>query len=211
MKTEELIDFLAAGSETAVPHGVFKWLAKALAAGAVGALLVMLLGWGPRPDLASAFATAPFLWRMAFMLSVIAIAYFLTSRLARPGLSSRHEWLLVAAPFIVAWLIAAQVLLAAPERHALLFGATWKSCSLNIAAISIPVWLALMWSIRGLATTRFRITGFVAGFLAGAIAALVYCFTCDEMSVPFWSLWFFIGMLLPAIAGALCSRWILRW
>ena len=47
--------------------------------------------------------------------------------------------------------------------------------------------------------------------LAGATAALVYCLHCTEMEAPFIGLWYVIGMLIPAVVGALLGRALLRW
>ena len=49
------------------------------------------------------------------------------------------------------------------------------------------------------------------GFLAGAGAALVYCLHCPESTAPFIGLWYTLGMLIPAIAGALLGPRLLRW
>ena len=50
-----------------------------------------------------------------------------------------------------------------------------------------------------------------AGLLSGTTAALVYCLHCPEMAAPFIGFWYLLGMLIPALAGALLSHRLLRW
>jgi predicted lysophospholipase L1 biosynthesis ABC-type transport system permease subunit len=59
--------------------------------------------------------------------------------------------------------------------------------------------------------TEFAVLGLVAGLLAGAVATRVYCLHCPEMEAPFWGLWYFLGMLVPAFAGLLLGPRLLRW
>jgi hypothetical protein len=51
----------------------------------------------------------------------------------------------------------------------------------------------------------------VAGLLAGATATMVYCLHCPEMGVPFWGVWYFLGILIPAAVGLLLGPRLLRW
>jgi hypothetical protein len=40
---------------------------------------------------------------------------------------------------------------------------------------------------------------------------LVYTLHCPELAAPFLGLWYVLGMLLPALAGAALGPWLLRW
>jgi hypothetical protein len=62
-----------------------------------------------------------------------------------------------------------------------------------------------------MAPTRLRLCGGVAGLLAGSSATMVYCLHCPEMGVPFWGLWYFLGILIPAAIGLLLGPRLLRW
>ena len=75
----------------------------------------------------------------------------------------------------------------------------------------MPLFIGIFWAVRGMAPTRLRLTGAVAGLLAGAAATMVYCLHCPEMEAPFWGLWYFLGMLVPAFAGLLLGPRLLRW
>jgi hypothetical protein len=65
--------------------------------------------------------------------------------------------------------------------------------------------------MKGLAPTRLRLAGAVAGLLAGAVGALVYCLHCPEMGAPFIGFWYLLGTLIPTSVGALLGPQLLRW
>ncbi len=75
----------------------------------------------------------------------------------------------------------------------------------------MPALAVLLHAMRGLAATRPVAAGRVAGLLAGAIGTLVYCLRCPETAVPFWALWYLVGMGVPALAGGLLGPRVLRW
>jgi hypothetical protein len=90
-------------------------------------------------------------------------------------------------------------------------GRTWKYCLVGIPTLAVPVFVATLWAMKGLAPTRLSLAGAVAGLLSGAIAALVYALHCPEMEAPFLGVWYVAGMLIPAAAGALLGPLVLRW
>ena len=90
-------------------------------------------------------------------------------------------------------------------------GRTWKYCLLGIPTLAVPVFVATLWVVKGLAPTRLSLAGAAAGLLAGAVAALVYALHCPEMEAPFLGVWYVAGMLIPAAAGALLGPLVLRW
>lgn len=213
MKTDDLIALLANQTAPIDPRMATKRFAIALLVGVSTALLWVVLVLGVRSDLSLAVRTSMFWVKLALPLCLLIGAGAMVVRLARPGLSCGGGRVWVGAGVAVVWLGAAAVLLQAlpSERLALLFGLTWKTCVLNIALLSIPGLIGVFWALRGLAPTRLRLAGASGGLLAGAAATLVYCLHCPEMGVPFWALWYVLGMLAPALAGALLGpRW-LRW
>ena len=134
-------------------------------------------------------------------------------RLSRPG--ARLGWVpgALAAPVLAMWLLTAYVLLGAPlpERAELVMGRTWEYCLFDVPLLSVPVLVATLWAMKGLAPTRLALAGGAAGLLAGAIGALVYALHCPEMEAPFIGVWYVAGMLIPAAAGALLGPIVLRW
>lgn len=213
MKTDDLISMMAAGAAPVDHRLPARRMAQALALGGAGALMLMLLMFGLRPDLRAVLATPLFWIKLAFPMALILGSLLVLRRLLRPGLRVGLNWAAIAAPSAAIWLGGALVLLAAPaaERIPLLMGLTWRTCPFNIALLSLPLCVTIVWAVRAMAPTRLRLTGAIAGLLAGATATLVYCLHCPEMGVPFWGLWYFLGMLIPAAAGLLLGPRLLRW
>ncbi|MCP1646951.1 MULTISPECIES: DUF1109 domain-containing protein [Pseudomonas aeruginosa group] len=213
MKTNELIDLLSAG-ESAVDRRVLgKRLAIALFAGGLGALLLMAALFGVRPDLAEVSRTPLFWAKVALPGSLAPLALWLSSRLARPGVSGGAAWVLLGLPVLAVWLGGALELAGVPveARAGLILGKTWRTCALNIALLSVPAFISVFWALRGLAPTRLRLAGAAGGLLAGATATLAYCLHCPEMGVSFWGVWYLLGMLVPSVLGALLGPRLLRW
>ena len=213
MKTNDLIDMLSRGPVAVAPHAIRRRYTVALAWGLAGAVLLMMLMLGVRPDLAAAAMLPQFWFKVLFAFCMTLLALLVSTRLARPGMALKQWPLALAAPVLVVWLAAAAILLqAAPEqRLPLLLGSTWKVCPLLIAVLSIPSFGALMWAMRGLAPTRLRAAGAAAGLLSGALATLVYCLHCPELEPSFVGVWYLAGMMIPTIAGALLGPRLLRW
>ncbi|WP_374437994.1 DUF1109 domain-containing protein [Pseudomonas panipatensis] len=213
MKTDELIAMLAAGETTVDRHVLARRFALALLGGSLGALLLMAALYGVRADLAEVARTPLFWAKVALPASLASLALWLSSRLARPGVKGGGAWLALCLPVLLVWLGAALALAGAPveARAELIFGRTWRTCPLNIALLSVPVFIAVFWALRGLAPTRQRQAGAAGGLLAGATATLAYCLHCPEMGVPFWGIWYLLGMLVPTLLGAALGPRLLRW
>jgi len=213
MKTDELVTLLATGADPVDRHVAMRRYAIALSGGVVGAALLLSMLLRVRPDLAEA-ALQPLFWiKLGFVASLVAAGLFANLRLSRPG--ARLDWVpaAIAAPILLMWIIGGWTLLDAEpqQRLDLFFGATWKSCPFLIAMLAIPLFIGIMWAMRGLAPTRPRQAGFAAGLLAGATAALVYCLHCPELETPFIGFWYLLGILIPAGFGAWIGGRLLRW
>lgn len=213
MKTDELIALLAAAEGPVDRHALARRLGLALLGGVVCALLLTIAIYGVRGDLAEVARTPLFWAKVALPGSLALLGIGLTQRLARPGVKGGALWALLGLPLVLVWAGAAISLTGAPveARADLIFGRTWRTCPLNIALLSAPSFIAVFWALRGLAPTRLRQAGAAGGLLAGATATLVYCLHCPEMGVPFWGLWYLLGMLLPTVLGALLGPRLLRW
>jgi hypothetical protein len=213
VKTDELINMLATGTVAVEPHAAARRYTAAIGGGALGAAVLMATLLGVRPDLAEV-ALLPMFWaKLAFAAGLTLASLFAALRLSRPGLRLERLPGALAAPVLAMWMLAAAVLAGADpaERARLFFGETWTSCPLLIALLSAPSFAALLWAMKGLAPTRLRLAGAAAGLLAGAIGALVYSLHCPEIAAPFLGFWYLLGMLIPAIAGALLGPRCLRW
>lgn len=213
MKTDELIAMLASGAVAVEPEALRRRYAQALGWGTFGTTLLMAILLGVRPDIAEA-ARLPMFWmKLAFPAALAAGALLATVRLSRPGVRLGRVPAAIAAPILAVWLLAAMVLLgAAPgEQHKLIFGDTWVYCPFIIAALSVPLFGALLWAMRGLAPTQLVLAGAAAGLLAGSGGALIYALHCPETTAPFLAIWYVLGMSIPAAVGAAIGPSVLRW
>lgn len=213
MKTDDLISMLASGVTPVDRHALAKRFVVAVVVGLVTATLLVMLILGVRPDLASV-ATTPIFWaKIAFPLCLMIGALSVVMRLARPGVTPGSGSLLIVAAIAAVWAGAFYVLATAtPDtRIAMILGKTWRVCPLIIPLLSIPGFLATFWALRGLAPTRLKLAGASGGLLAGSMATLAYSLHCPEMEVPFWGVWYLLGILIPTVIGAAFGpRW-LRW
>ena len=212
MKTDELVSLLAADTAP-LARAASRQIAIALLVSLPLAALVMQLGFGVRADFRQAVSW-PMFWVKVLAPCAVAAASFVTlHRLARPGVDVRAGWIAIATPIALLWLLAFATYLRAPDsaRAALVWGQTWRACALNIAQISVPVFVAVFVALKHLAPPRLALAGACAGALAGAAAAAVYAFHCPEMALPFIAIWYVAGIALPTVAGALLGPRLLRW
>jgi hypothetical protein len=188
-------------------------MSLALVFSLAGAVLVLLVAHGIRPDVRAMLATPVFWAKVALPLSMALAAIRIAARLSQPGVTVGGAWISLALPIAIVWLIALAVLWVAQPgvRGAMVLGHTWRTCPLNIALLSFPALGAMFWAMRGLAPTRPTLAGAAAGLLACTIGALVYSLHCPEVHVPFWATWYPLGMALPAAIGSLFGRRLLRW
>ena len=213
MKTEDLITMLATGVQPVRRRAAATRLALALLPGVALALVVVLAGFGLRPDLAQAMAGAGFWLKMALPLSLAAAGFALAQRLGRPGVRAGAAGWGALLPVLILWAVALWVLLRAPEgtRAALVMGSTWRSCALNIGLLALPTFIAVLAALRTLAPTRPAAAGAAAGLLAAGVGAAVYALHCPEVEAPFLAVWYVAGMALPVLAGAAVASRLLRW
>jgi len=213
MKTDDLISLLAEGEGPVQLNATGRRLGLAVLLGLLAAVLMTVALYGVRSDLAEVARTPLFWAKVALPSSLAALGLWLTSRLARPGVRGGLAWGLLGLPLLLLWLGAALSLAGAPldARADLLFGRTWRTCALNITLLSLPGLVSVFWALRGLAPTRLRQAGAAGGLLAGSTATLAYCLHCPEMGVPFWGVWYVLGMLLPTALGAWLGPRLLRW
>jgi hypothetical protein len=213
MRTDQLIDALAAAAGPVDRRAPMRQLLLAAAAGLALAGVLMLALLGLNPALADDAQQTMFWAKLAFIAAAVSAGLLAAHTLARPGAPlARPAWL-VAAPFAALWLFAGTALwLTAPgERTAVLMGDTWQACPLNVALLSAPALALALRAMRGLAPTRLRLAGAAAGLLAGAIGALAYTLHCPELTLPFIGAWYVLGMAIPVTVGAAVGTRVLQW
>jgi hypothetical protein len=213
MKTEDLIGLLAAGETRVAPHLVRQRFAAAMGWSIPLAALVMVIVYGLRADLVQALSGTVFWMKLAFAGALALFAGLATDRLGRPGMRVAGVWAGLAAPVVLLWFAAAAALVGADpaERAELVFGSSWRSCPFNIALISLPLFAAMLWFVKGMAPTEPALAGASAGLLSGAVATLIYALHCPESSVTFVGIWYVLGIAIPTLVGAALGPRLLRW
>lgn len=213
MKTDDFISMLASGVAPVDRRTLAKRFSGAVLAGLLSATLLVMVIMGVRPDLHQVMATPIFWAKTAFPLCLMIGALSMVTRLARPGIATGPGKLLITAAIAAVWIGSIYVLLvAAPDdRLTIILGETWQVCALNITLLSIPGFIAVFWALSGLAPTRLKLSGACGGLLAGAMATIAYSLHCPEMEVPFWGVWYTLGMLVPTMVGVMIGQICLRW
>jgi len=212
MKTSELIQLLAQ-SEPIQPVAPARRLMPAALGGAVAALGLLLLTLGLQP-LGSAVEASWFWMKAGYGLSVALAGLLLLIPLARPGarIGLAGVAILAIGVLLMSMMAMHQAVRAPPgAATSLWMGHTWRVCPWRIAGLAIPIWLALIFALRGLAPTRLALSGAAAGLMAGGLAAAVYGLWCQESAAPFVVVWYSGGIAIAALAGALAGRRLLRW
>lgn len=213
MKTDDLVLMLSNGIEPTPKHVPARRCAIALGWGMPISFALMLSTIGLLAELKAALELPGFWIKLGFVLSLAVASLSATMRLSRPGASRKHIPLILSAPVIVLWGLAIVSLLQteASFRIPLLMGKTWAECPGLIAMLSLPIFVATLWAMRGLAPTNLRLAGASAGLFSGAAGACIYTLHCPEMDAPFIAIWYLSGILVPAIVGMALGPRLLRW
>ena len=211
MKTDDLIDALAAGLQPAPPARLNAPLLACAAAASVAAVAILL---GIRPALAESLSY-PALWMKGLYTAALAgAALWLSARAGRPGADTRLPLAVLAAIVGLAVLWGAAELLLAPasERLPDWLGRTWTICGRNILLVSAAAAVPTFLSARRLAPTRPAFSGFALGMATGGIAATAYgVLHCPESTVAFVATWYTLGVAAAGLIGAVAGRFALRW
>lgn len=210
MKTDDLIEALAAGIEPVGPARLSPLMIAGALSVAVTAVVVLL---GVLPDLAEV-VRGPVFWVKAAYTGALAVAsLWLVTRLGRPGTAiGLAGWSIAAIVGLAGVVAAIELVLLPPEaRVDDLMGFTWKVCALNILRVSAFTAPLIFLAARRLAPTRPMQAGAAAGLLTGAIAATAYGLHCPEATAAFVAVWYTLGMAGAAAIGAVIGRFALRW
>jgi hypothetical protein len=213
MKTDDLIDLLAADTLPVQRHAAPRRLALALLVALPATALLMWTFLGINPQLRHDAGNGMFWAKLAAPLLMALAALQLVARLGRPGARTRAAWVAWCVPIAALWLLALASLLRAPvaDYPELMLGRTWRVCAENIVLLSLPAFIGAIWVLRSLAPVRLALAGAGAGALSGAVATTVYALHCPELAAPFVAIWYVLGMAACVGAGALLGPRLLRW
>jgi hypothetical protein len=211
VKTDDLINTLAAGAGPAPRAVAARRLVPAVVAGGLASTLLAMFTLGLVPDLG---AVGIALWvKLGYAAALAGAAGWLTSKLARPVSHASKPAMLVVVVLVAMALAGLSALLGAPsgERVSLLMGQSWLRCPWAVLAFSLPALAATLAAVRSLAPTRLCAAGLAAGLLAGAAGAFGYAFACVEQSAAFIALWYTLGIGMSGALGAALGPRVLRW
>ncbi|MCO4315733.1 DUF1109 domain-containing protein [Phyllobacterium sp. 21LDTY02-6] len=213
MATDDLIARLAGDLKPVQPDQVGRRVAIGFGASLAVSSLLMYFWLGLRPDMMSAVWTWPFWVKLGYTFALSLAGIWAVKRIAYPlGRIRPH---LVAIAMAVTALVAlaiGQLSMMPPESHMpLLMGKSVAVCTLYITTLAMPFLVGAFWILRGLAPTRLTLAGAAAGLAAGGLGSLVYSFHCTEGGMPFIAIWYTLGVMGPALIGALAGRYLLRW
>lgn len=212
MDTESLIRGLAKDSRLATP-GMATVLAAALAVAAVAGGFVFFAALGPRPDIAAAAETPRFLFKFVLTLTLAASAAAALLVSSRPGASlGAAKLALAAAPLLALAALLVELATVPPAD----WGTRWIGKNILICLTFIPlIGLGplgiLLWAMRRGAPTRPRLSGALAGLVAGGISASFYAAHCTDDSPFFVVTWYTLAIAVLVLVGSFAGGRLLRW
>lgn len=211
MKTDDLIDALAAGLQPAPPARLNALLLACAAAGSVVAVTLLL---GVRPALVDVLSSPTTWMKGLYTTGLAGAALWLSFRAGRPGADTRAPLVALGAIVGLALLWGAVELIttAGDERLAEWLGRTWAICGRNILLVSAVAVVPTFLSARRLAPTRPAFSGFALGVATGGIAATAYgMLHCPESTAAFVATRYTLGVAAAGLIGAVAGRFALRW
>ncbi|WP_425994843.1 NrsF family protein [Caulobacter sp. DWR1-3-2b1] len=199
----------APGWSTATLH---KRLLEIAAAGALAAVLLVLVWLHPRADFWVAIGQ-PFFWlKVLYTVALAAVALGGATAVARPGVSMRPALATGAAVVAVMALAAA---FEAPSLDAAMLTHVFDpagalACAAYVAILSAPMLLIAGIGLRGIELERPAATGLFVGLFSGAVAASVYGVHCHGSTFLFVALSYTAAILLCGAVGAVGLKLISR-
>lgn len=211
MKTEQLVASLVADrAQSSAPLG--RAVARAVALGALVSIAIFAIEFGPRVDLAAAFATWRFDLKLLLVLAALVAASGACIALARPLSSRAWRRGVVPVALIAAAGLAGELLLAPPGSWAAkLVGSNALVCLTAIPILALAPLAGLLLALRRAAPASPALAGAASGALAAAVAAALYAFHCFDDSPLFVLTWYSLAAIPVILVGAALGHRLLRW
>lgn len=211
MKTEQLVASLVADrAHSFAPLG--RSVARAVAIGSLVSLAIFAVEFGPRVDLAAAFAT----WRFDLKLVLVLVALLAASgaciALARPLASGSWRRGVAVLAFVALSGLAIELILApAGTWGTRLVGSNALVCLTAIPLFALAPLAGLLLVLRRAAPASPALAGAASGALAAAAAAALYAFHCFDDSPLFVLTWYPLAAIPVILLGAALGHRLLRW
>ena len=211
MKTEQLVASLVADrAGSARPLG--RSVSRAVLAGALVSLAIFAVEFGPRVDLAAAFATWRFDAKLVLVLSALVAASAACLAMARPVITVRWRWAVLPVLLIAAAALGAELaVVPAGSWETRLVGSNALVCLTAIPLFALAPLAALLLTLRRAAPVSPTLAGAACGALAAAAAAVIYAFHCFDDSPLFVLTWYSLAAIPVILLGAVVGRRLLRW
>lgn len=211
MKTDQLVTALVADRRRSLWSP--GWLlAAAIALGGVVSVAIFALEFGPRVDLAAAFATWRFDLKLVLVLVALLAAFGACSAFARPiTTGSLLQRLLPLILLAVAALGIELAILPRTSWATRLIGSNAFVCLTAIPLFALAPLVGLILALRRTAPASPTWSGATAGALAAAAGAVIYAFHCFDDSPLFVLTWYSLAALPVIATGALAGNRLLRW
>ena len=216
MNTDKLVGLLSTNLEPVNHNRLAVSLTLGLVLGGLCALVLMLMTVGPRPHFTSIGHLEWFMVKLLFALSVICVGTRPLLNSMRPGLERDTNYWPILYLVVAAIIVGLVTLLFGYLELSgqMLLGATATSPLRCLACVgifaSIPFVLMIL-VLREGAPIRLRLSGALAGTVAGGIGAAAYAFACVSDTIPFIAIWYSAAIALYAVIGATLGPWLLRW
>ncbi len=187
-------------------------LVELAAAGALAAVLLVLLWLAPRPDFWTAIGQ-PFFWvKGLYTAALAAIALGGATAAARPG---APLWpALATGGALVAVMVIAAVF-EAPGLDAALIAHIFNPggalyCAVYVSALAVPMLLVAGVGLSSVDLERPGLTGLFVGLFCGGVAASVYGVHCRASTFLFVALWYSLAVALCGAVSAAALKLISR-
>jgi hypothetical protein len=211
MKTEQLVASLVA-DRAGSARPLARTVGGAVLAGALVSLVIFAVEFGPRVDLAAAFATWRFDFKLLLVLTALLAAYAACLAMARPVVIARWRWTVLPILFLAVALLGVElVAVPAGTWQARLIGSNALDCLMAIPLFALAPLAALLLALRRAAPASPTRAGAAAGGLAAAVAATIYAFHCFDDSPLFVLTWYPLAAIPVIVAGAVAGHRLLRW
>jgi hypothetical protein len=213
MKTDDLIEALAADLPAAGPRHVERRLLLALTAAGLLVLMGVGLWLGFREDLGSAMMGPNFWMKAAYTGTLGVVGFWLLDRLGRPGSRIRAPLMALGLVLAAAASFAVMEFMRMPEaeRMPAMMGESARSCAPLILILSLVAAPFVFGAARGFAPMRPGAAGAAAGLLTSGLATTLYGLHCPEHTAGFVVVWYSVGIGLTAAVGAVIGKVLFRW
>lgn len=213
LRTNDLIDMLAAAQQPQPASPPWTAMAAGLATGLAAALLLMAATLGVRPDLVVSLGDFTLWLKFGFSALVLLAGGMAARQLSLPGKEWNGAGFVLSLIFVIVVVWALVDLAGRPpaEWAPCIVGQGWLTCLVAIPLLSLPTMVMMGAAMRRMAPTRLHLAGTLLGLASGGAAAFAFTLACQDDAVPFVAVWYSLALGISALLGRLLGPRLLRW